>query len=113
MNDRIDDLGRNVFCLLGAIVDNIAMPEALDRIETAIRARTPFLIATPNINFIVNAILDDEFKQTLIFSDLCLPDGMWLVRLGRLLGIPLTDRVAGSDLLEALKSRRGGENPVK
>ena len=113
MNDRLDDLGRNVFCLLGALVDNIAMPEALDRIETAVRARTPFLVATPNVNFIVNAILDDEFKKTLIFSDLCLPDGMWLVRLGRLLGIPLADRVAGADLLEALKSRRSGEDPVK
>ena len=113
MNDRLDDLGRNVFCLLGAPVDNIAMPEALDRVEMAIQAGTPFLVATPNINFIVNATLDDEFKKTLIFSDLCLPDGMWLVRLGRLLGIPLAERVAGADLLEALKSRRSGEKPVK
>jgi N-acetylglucosaminyldiphosphoundecaprenol N-acetyl-beta-D-mannosaminyltransferase len=113
MNDDLYDLKRNVFCLLGTPVDNIAMPETLERVETAVQARTPFLVATPNVNFIVSAALDDEFKKTLIFSDLCLPDGMWLIRLGRLLGIPLGDRVAGADLLEALKSRRGGEDPVK
>jgi len=113
MNDHFDDLTRNVFCLLGTPVDNIAMPEAVDRVEAAIQAGTPLLVATPNVNFLVNAVLDDEFKNTLIFSDLCLPDGMWLVRLGRLLGVPLADRVAGADLLEALKSRRDGENPVK
>jgi N-acetylglucosaminyldiphosphoundecaprenol N-acetyl-beta-D-mannosaminyltransferase len=113
MDNHFDDLARNVFCLLGTPVDNITMQEALDRIEIAIRSRTSSLIATPNINFIVNAAHDDEFKKTLIFSDLCLPDGMWLVRLGRLLGIPLVDRIAGADLLEALKSRRTSEDPVK
>ncbi len=113
MDNHLDDLNRNVFCLLGTPVDNIAMPEALDRIETALKTRTPFLIATPNVNFIVNAANDDEFKKALVFSDLCLPDGMWLVRLGRLLGIPLRDRVAGADLLEALKLRRTAEDPVK
>jgi N-acetylglucosaminyldiphosphoundecaprenol N-acetyl-beta-D-mannosaminyltransferase len=113
MDDQFDDLTRNVFCLLGTPVDNIGMPEALDRVETAIRTKTPFLVATPNVNFIVNAALDDEFQKTLVFSDLCLPDGMWLVRLSRLLDIPLADRVAGADLLEALKSRRSGEDPVK
>ena len=113
MDDQFDDLTRNVFCLLGTPVDNIGMSEALDRVETAIQTRTPFLVATPNVNFIVNAALDDEFKKTLVFSDLCLPDGMWLVRLSRLLDIPIADRVAGADLLEALKSRRTGEDPVK
>jgi N-acetylglucosaminyldiphosphoundecaprenol N-acetyl-beta-D-mannosaminyltransferase len=113
MTDLAEDLTRNVFSLLGVPVDNIGMREALDRIETAINAKAPFLVSTPNVNFIVNAFLDDDFKNTLIFSDLCLPDGMWLVRLGRLLGIPLADRVAGADLLEALKSRRGHEDPFK
>ena len=108
-----DDLDRDVFCLLGAPVDNISMNEAVDRIEAALKARAPYLIATPNVNFIVNSADDDDFKKTLVFSDLCLPDGMWLVRVGRLLGIPLRDRVAGSDLLEALKSRRSGEDPIK
>jgi N-acetylglucosaminyldiphosphoundecaprenol N-acetyl-beta-D-mannosaminyltransferase len=113
MDEHPYDLKRNVFCLLGTPVDNITMREASNKIDSAIRARAPLLVATPNVNFIVNAIHDDEFKNTLIFSDLCLPDGMWLVRLGRLLGIPLVDRVAGADLLEALKSRRIGKDPIK
>jgi N-acetylglucosaminyldiphosphoundecaprenol N-acetyl-beta-D-mannosaminyltransferase len=113
MSDFPDDLARDVFCLLGTPVDGIAMQESVDRIDAAIKTRTPFLVSTPNINFIVNAARDGAFKETLVFSDLCLPDGMWLVRLGRLLGIPLASRVAGSDLLEALKARRTREDPVR
>jgi len=108
-----DDLTRDVFCVLGVPVDNIAMPTVLDRIEAATETKTPFLISTPNVNFIVNAGFDEEFKKTVIFSDLCLPDGMWLVRLGRLMGIPFVDRVAGSDLLDALKARRTDDHPIK
>jgi N-acetylglucosaminyldiphosphoundecaprenol N-acetyl-beta-D-mannosaminyltransferase len=105
MSEFFDDLGRDVFCILGTPVDNTSMKKAVGKIQTALAARSSLLIATPNINFIVNALCDEEFKKSLIFSDLCLPDGMWLVRLGRLLGVPLAERVAGADLLEALKSR--------
>lgn len=89
------------------------MAEARAKIEAAIEAKASYLIATPNINFLVNAASDEEFRNTLVFSDLCLPDGMWLVRLGRLLGIPFADRVAGADLLDALKARRESDDPVK
>ena len=110
---HFDDLDRDVFCVLGIPVDNIRTEQALDRIDLAIQASTPYFFATPNINFIVNAAFDGEFKKTLIFSDLCLPDGSWVVRLGRLLGAPFEERIAGADILEALKARRTGEDPVK
>jgi len=112
MTAQIDDLSRDVYCLLGIPVDAIGMREAVDRIEWAIQTRSPFLISTPNINFIVNAARDTSFKEAVAFSDLCLPDGMWLVRLGRLLGIPIKDRVSGADILETAKLRRTEENPL-
>ncbi len=113
MRDQFEELTRKTYCLLGIPIDNVAMPDALDQIEAAINAGTRFLVATPNVNFIVNAASDPEFKKTLIFSDLCLPDGMWLVRLGRMVGIPIEHRVAGADLLEGLKARRSRDDPVK
>ena len=113
MINYFDDLSRNVFCLLGVPVDNITVSETLDYVEAAQKANQAFLLATPNVNFIATAAFDDDFRDTLFCSDLCVPDGVWLVLLGRLLGIPLTERVAGADLMEALKQRRTREAPVK
>jgi N-acetylglucosaminyldiphosphoundecaprenol N-acetyl-beta-D-mannosaminyltransferase len=113
MDIQVDNLTRNVYCVLGIPVDNIGMAEAVDRLDAAVLTKTPFLLATPNINFIVNAVRDNEFRDTLVFSDLCLPDGMWLVRLAKLMGIPVRHRVAGADVLEALKTRRTGANPLQ
>jgi N-acetylglucosaminyldiphosphoundecaprenol N-acetyl-beta-D-mannosaminyltransferase len=113
MDIQIDDLTREVYCVLGIPVDNVGMAEAVERLDAAISTKTPFLLSTPNINFIVNAMRDNDFRDTLVFSDLCLPDGMWLVRLAKLMGVPVRDRVAGADVLEALKTRRTGDNPLK
>ena len=106
------DLSRNVYCFLGIPVDNVGMREAVERVETAIKLRTPYLIATPNTNFLVSSMFDEAFRETLVFSDLCLPDGMWLMWLARLVGIPIKTRIAGSDLLEMIKLERPQDNPL-
>src|SRR5207248_586315 len=46
-----------------------------------------------------------EFRESLLMSDLCPADGMPLVWIARLLGIPLRERLSGSDIFQALKSR--------
>ena len=109
----VDDLSREVYCMLGIPVDDIRMPSTVERIEAAIANKRPFLLSTPNLNFLINSQSDASFRETLVFSDLCPPDGMPLIWIGRLIGIPLGERVAGADILEALQSKRSAERPPK
>ena len=108
-----DDLAREVYCILGMPIDAIEMPAALRRIEKAAAGAAPFVISTPNLNFLVNSQRDSEFRDSLLFSDLCPADGMPIVWIARLTGIPIKHRIAGSDIFEALKSRRNSEPPLK
>src|SRR5580692_3482738 len=85
----VDDLSREVYCMLGIPVDDIRMPSTVERIEAAIANKRPFLLSTPNLNFLMNSQSDASFRETLVFSDLCPPDGMPLLWIGRLIGIPL------------------------
>ena len=112
MESLSDDLSRNVYCLFGIPIDNVGMRETVERIETAVRLQAPFLIATPNVNFLVMSAFDEAFRETLVFSDLCVPDGMPLVWLSRLVGIPVKKRVAGSDILEMVQRGRSADRPL-
>lgn len=99
-----DDFSREVYCVLGIPVDAIVMPALLHALEHAAADGTPFLVSTPNLNYLVNSQLDPEFREALLFSDLCPPDGMSIVWIARLIGLPIKERVAGSDMFEALKA---------
>jgi N-acetylglucosaminyldiphosphoundecaprenol N-acetyl-beta-D-mannosaminyltransferase len=108
-----DDLSREVYCILGIPIDAIEMPAALRRIEAAAAGATPLLISTPNVNFLVNCEKYPDFRDSLLLSDLCPADGLPIVWIARLMGIPIKKRVAGSDIFEALKSRPISGHPLK
>src|SRR5262249_31366490 len=73
------------------------------RIEEAVTNRKPVLISTPNLNFLVTSKSHPEFRESVLDSDLCTADGMPIVWIARLLGVPITERVSGADIFEALK----------
>jgi N-acetylglucosaminyldiphosphoundecaprenol N-acetyl-beta-D-mannosaminyltransferase len=77
----------------------------LQRVEAAAINRAVFLISTPNLNFLVNSLFDSEFRESVLDSDLCPPDGAPIVWIARILGLPIKERAAGADLLERLRSR--------
>ena len=108
-----DDLAREVYCILGMPIDVIDMPSVLRRIDFAAATSSPLFLSTPNLNFLVNCQSDIEFRDSLLLSDLSPADGMPIVWLGRLLGVPIMDRVAGSDIFAAIKALRGPEQPLK
>jgi N-acetylglucosaminyldiphosphoundecaprenol N-acetyl-beta-D-mannosaminyltransferase len=108
-----DDLSREVYCILGMPVDAIGMHAALCRIESAAAGRTPFLVSTPNLNFLVNSQLDRDFRESLILSDLCTADGMPIIWIAWLTGIPINNRIAGSDIFDALKAEQSSTHPLK
>jgi N-acetylglucosaminyldiphosphoundecaprenol N-acetyl-beta-D-mannosaminyltransferase len=99
-----DDLSRDVYCILGVPIDAIGMLAVLRRIEAAARRKTRFLISTPNLNFFVTSQSDKNFRESLVLSDLCTVDGMPIVWIARLIGIPIKSRTAGSDIFDALKA---------
>jgi N-acetylglucosaminyldiphosphoundecaprenol N-acetyl-beta-D-mannosaminyltransferase len=98
-----DDLSRNVYCVLGIPIDAIDMPTLLRTVEKAAADKQAFLISTPNLNFLVSSQTDPEFREAILVSELCPADGMAIVWIARLLGLPIKDRVAGSDMIEAFK----------
>jgi N-acetylglucosaminyldiphosphoundecaprenol N-acetyl-beta-D-mannosaminyltransferase len=101
------DFERDVHCLLGLPIDAIDLAEAERRIRAAVAARLPCFMSTPNVNFLIQSRSDDAFRNAVLHSDLSVADGMPLVWLARLIGIPIRERVAGSSLFEALRGGRG------
>ena len=92
--------------LFGVPVDDVTMPETLDLIAALVAhgrvTGATHQIATVNVDFLVNALNDSETKSILQNADLCLPDGMPVIWGARPLGMPLRERVAGSDLVPLL-----------
>lgn len=108
-----DDLTREVYGVLGIPVDAIDMATVLRRIETAATGSAPFFISTANLNFLVTSRSDAEFRESLFLSDLCTADGMPIVWIAQLLGVPINERIAGADIFEALKSVPGSRRRLK
>ncbi|KRR27889.1 hypothetical protein CQ14_08610 [Bradyrhizobium lablabi] len=88
-------------------MDALDFPSLLLSMELATNAGVPFLISTPNVNFLVKSQINDTFRESMLLSDLCLADGMPLIWIAKLLRIPIHERVAGSDLFGRLKSSNG------
>ena len=86
----------------GVPLDNVSMQQALDRIEDFIRAGGMHQVATANVDYLVHASTDLEYRRALCMCDLVLADGMPIVWASRLLGVPLAERVPGSDLVPRL-----------
>jgi N-acetylglucosaminyldiphosphoundecaprenol N-acetyl-beta-D-mannosaminyltransferase len=99
-----DDLSRNVYGFLGLSLDVIDFTSLLQSMEIAAVNASPFLISTPNVNFLVTSQRNSEFRESVLLSDLCLADGMPLIWMAKLLGIPICERITGSDLFGRLKS---------
>jgi N-acetylglucosaminyldiphosphoundecaprenol N-acetyl-beta-D-mannosaminyltransferase len=98
---------RNVHGLLGLPFDAVDMAAALRRVRQSAEERRPCFISTPNLNFVVGSLQDPEFRDSVLHSDLSIADGMPVVWVARLLGIPIRERVAGSSLVERLREYRG------
>jgi len=85
--------------LLGIDIDNIDMEETINRIEDLIKKKKPSLVVTPNVHHINILQKDNEFRKIYKHASIVIPDGIPLLWLSRILGAPLKERVAGSDLL--------------
>jgi N-acetylglucosaminyldiphosphoundecaprenol N-acetyl-beta-D-mannosaminyltransferase len=76
--------------------------QTLAAIDALVAARRGGVVFTPNVDHVVVAERNEPFRRAYADADLTLADGMPLVWLARLLGQPLPERVAGSDLFSPL-----------
>jgi N-acetylglucosaminyldiphosphoundecaprenol N-acetyl-beta-D-mannosaminyltransferase len=91
---------------LGALeVDALTFGEALDAIDALVERGRGGAVYTPNVDHVVQAEDDAAFREAYAAADLALADGMPIVWASRLLGVPVPERVAGSDLALPLLRR--------
>ena len=91
--------------LLGVPFHDVTMAETLDEIDAIVADRTPRYLATANLDFAAQASTDVELQRILLDAHLVLCDGTPLIWASRWLGVPLRERVAGSDLTPKLAER--------
>jgi N-acetylglucosaminyldiphosphoundecaprenol N-acetyl-beta-D-mannosaminyltransferase len=108
-----DGLSREVYGLLGMPIDGLDRGEVVNRVMSAASAGRSLLLSTPNVNFLVVSQRDLVFRESLLRSDLCSADGMPIVWLARLLGVPIPERVSGSDIFDVLRSSGSSDKPFK
>lgn len=106
------DFFRPVYCMLGLPIDAVTMDEALEKICAAARLHIRCFLSTPNLNFLVASQDNAEFRNSVIRSNLTVADGMPLVWIGRLIGVPIPERVAGSSLFERICKKTMRSMPV-
>lgn len=85
--------------ILGIGVDPVTTREALNRIEKFIEERTPRIVITADASGIVLAQKDPQWRDILLNADLVTPDSFGIIWASRKLGSPLSERVAGIDLV--------------
>jgi len=88
--------------LFGIAVDNVTQQEAVARMKELLSGRGRHYVVTPNVDHVVRLQKDPEFLEAYRGASLVTADGMPVVWASRLLGKPLKERVAGSDLVPAV-----------
>ena len=108
---KFPDYQRPIYDIAGLPFDAVNLQQAMQKILHSAETRESLFISTPNLNFLIRAQKDAAFRETIFRSDMCLADGMPIVWLARMMGVPIRHRVSGSDLFEALY--RQSEKTIK
>jgi N-acetylglucosaminyldiphosphoundecaprenol N-acetyl-beta-D-mannosaminyltransferase len=83
----------------------VSIGEAVDIIAERAASGEGGFVLTPNVDHLAISLRDPEFAEAYRRCFLSLADGMPLVLISRLLGLPLRHKVSGSDLFEPLMAR--------
>jgi N-acetylglucosaminyldiphosphoundecaprenol N-acetyl-beta-D-mannosaminyltransferase len=89
---------------MGLPFDAMTLGQATNEIRRCISEGERCFLSTPNLNFLAGSRTDQAFRGSVLRSQLSVADGAPLVWTARLLGIPLPERVAGSDIFESLRA---------
>jgi N-acetylglucosaminyldiphosphoundecaprenol N-acetyl-beta-D-mannosaminyltransferase len=101
---QVPDFYRCVYCILGLPFDAVSLDQTIGKVYASAASKTRLFLSTPNLNFLIAAQTDEAFRNSVIHSNLSVADGMPIVWLAHLLGVPIRDRVAGASVFQALQS---------
>jgi N-acetylglucosaminyldiphosphoundecaprenol N-acetyl-beta-D-mannosaminyltransferase len=104
-----DDAARDRVLIAGVPVDRLDMSGALSLLDRAVRERRQTQVATVNVDFLVGAQRSAELRAVLAASEVNVADGAPVVWLSRLLGRPVPERVAGTDLVPMIAAQAARE----
>lgn len=93
-----DDFSRDVWCLLGLPIDNLAIESAQRLLASRIHSNRKNVLSTINVNWVAGSVQQLAFRATILNSDICTLDGKPLLWLARALGLPMQSLVPGSSL---------------
>lgn len=75
--------------------------------------KTGQYVACANPHSLVVAKNDPEFSKALVTADILLPDGVGIILAAKIMGLDLTERVAGSDLFLGLSDKANKEGGLR
>src|SRR5687767_9687583 len=88
--------------LLNCPIDVMDMSMTLSRILASIKANRQIHHVVVNAAKLVNMRSDEQLRESVVNCDIINADGQSLVWASKFLGTPLTERVAGIDLMDDL-----------
>ena len=103
-----DEPGRpseNALVLAGLPIARLRADQVLDAVFSALKKGLGGWIVTANLDFVQRANADTDALALYREADLIVADGAPLIWAARLMGRPLAERVAGSDLVWSLAER--------
>src|SRR5687768_15997809 len=93
-------------------VHDVTFDEAVEHIIGWAREGSGGYVSTPNVDHLVRARRDPEFRELMMGARLRVPDGMGLIYASRLGGVPIRGAVTGRLLPEAIV-RRTADAPLR
>jgi N-acetylglucosaminyldiphosphoundecaprenol N-acetyl-beta-D-mannosaminyltransferase len=87
--------------LNGSLIDQVDFAAAVARIRGFLTTGREHQVVTVNLDFLSIAERDPHFRDTINRADLAVADGMPVVWASRLTELPLPQRIAGVDLVDA------------
>jgi N-acetylglucosaminyldiphosphoundecaprenol N-acetyl-beta-D-mannosaminyltransferase len=88
--------------LLGVRIDPVSMDEAVERVSARLSAGPPGSVVTLNAVMLGRAARDERFRRVVNSAALVTADGMGTLLAARILGMRISERVTGVDLLDRL-----------
>lgn len=101
----LTDFTRRVYCVLGLPFDAVDTEQTVQLLLSRAGNAERCFFSTPNLNFLITSLQDPAFRGSVMRSSLSLADGMPVVWLARLLGLPIATRVAGATVFERLRAQ--------
>ncbi len=88
--------------ILGIDYENVTLGEAVRDVLALERAGGSAYVVTPNPEISETCLENTRLARAVTGADYVVPDGIGVIMAAKLLGTPLTERVGGVDLAEAL-----------